>query len=467
MSTDVDTAAQAKGPKISKGVIAQFLRTNCRRQLYLSIHAPLRDKPLYDQLGIPPAAKWRPGLVSLTRSGRNLEDERFDELSIAFPDCLTNFKTTQGHTKGRNTALREMLSLGVGVPHLLIEGEFQSSALTNTFYDAIGIAPEVACTLPRLADLRPDIILAVTPNSAFLSERRPRQVRRDGSTEAIPLDDQRTWLIPIDIKRSEALNASYAIEVALYSILLALWLEETGLSDRYLVIDKPALWMLDPPGAKPLEELRSIPTDLRIAALLQRVEVVEFDQYVVSMRKIFRDDVVAVTAVPKWSELEPHVGPYCGMCDFYANPDWAPKDKITGQKESVHPEHCSVKVRDLDHLSRIPDVSRGMARTLIDDHVHSVTLLAGRLPEDPVFGKHNRLAAERRLLPQRATHLLAGTRGPTGRQCATLPRYSHLSAYIFVNFDAATGFTTGFSVFGNYRPPSSRSRLRTLGRGVG
>ena len=32
-------------PRVSKGVISQFLRTNCRRQLYLSIYAPLHAHP--------------------------------------------------------------------------------------------------------------------------------------------------------------------------------------------------------------------------------------------------------------------------------------------------------------------------------------------------------------------------------------------------------------------------------------
>ncbi len=438
-------------PKVSKGVISQFLRTSCRRQLYLSIYAPLRAQAPFATENLPPPAKWRPGIVALTRSGRSLESERFEELSKAFPERMVNF-SPKGKPQKTKSGLKDALIAGVKRPYIFMEGEFQASQLSQSFYEILGIGEGARAKMPMLADLRPDVIIALDPHSHVPSERRVRAVLADGATQTIASDDQRIWLLPIDIKRSEAINASYAIEVTLYAVLLALWLKRVGLADKYLVVDHPALWMLDPPDSKPLDSLVAIPAEARVAALMQRVEFVEFDQYAVSMRKIFREDLVAVASTAGWSKLEPHVGSYCGMCDFFANPSWAPKNKATGEKEPVHSEHCSNKVQDVDHLSRIPDVSRGMARTLSDGAVGTVSLLSTCPPDHAIFGTHNRLAAERRLLPQRATHLLAGTRAATGRQCATLPRFSHLSAYIFVNFDAATGFTTGLSVYGSYRP---------------
>ena len=62
-------------PRVSKGVISQFLRTNCRRQLYLSIYAPLHAHPDLQTLGLPPPAKWRPGIVALTCRGLSRTDE--------------------------------------------------------------------------------------------------------------------------------------------------------------------------------------------------------------------------------------------------------------------------------------------------------------------------------------------------------------------------------------------------------
>src|SRR5262245_10664354 len=111
-----------------------------------------------------------------------------------------------------------------------------------------------------------------------------------------------------------------------------------------------------------MSTLSAVPIAERIAMLLARLDLVEFDQYVISMRKIFREDLVDVATRPEWKTLTPHVGPYCGMCDFYAHAPWARKDPKTQVKETVHDEHCSVKVKADDLLSRIPDVSRGMAR---------------------------------------------------------------------------------------------------------
>lgn len=438
-------------PRVSKGVISQFLRTNCRRQLYLSIYAPLHAHPDLQALGLPPPAKWRPGIVALTRSGRDLEDERFDELEQSFPGAMRNFATKGRGKSGAKTAFRDALKNGVVAPYVFVEGEFQASSLSADFYRALGIDTDVAVHLPRLADLRPDVVLALESTAPLPQQRRARQVNPDGSTTSLTETDTRLRLLPIDIKRSEHINASYAIEVTLYAVLLALWIQHEGLSDKYVVIDQPALWTLDAPNATPMSTLSTVPITERMAALLARLEIVEFDQYVISMRKIFREDLVDVATRPEWTTLLPHVGPYCGMCDFYAHAPWARKDPKTQVKETVHAEHCSAKVEADDLLSRIPDVSRGMARTLGDAGVNTVHALSLQLPDAPVFQEHNRLAAERQLLPRRAAHLLAATRASTGRQCASLPRYSHLSAYIFLNFDAATGFTTGFSVYGNYR----------------
>lgn len=439
-------------PRVSKGVISQFLRTNCRRQLYLSIYAPWHAHPTFESRGMPPPAKWRPGIVALTRSGKELETDRFDELEQAFPGAMRNFASTTKGKAGAKTSFRDALKNGVVAPYVFVEGEFQASALSAVFYAALGIDPHTVGALPRLADLRPDVVLALEPGTPLPQHRRARQVHPDGSTSALPEGDTRLWLLPVDIKRSEHVNASYAIEATLYAVLLALWIQHEGLGDRYVVIDQPALWTLESPQAAPMSSLTAMPIAERIAALLSRVEIVEFDQYVISMRKIFREDLVAVATSPDWKALPLHVGPPCGMCDFFAHEPWSPRDKKTQQKLPIHPEHCSVKVASDDHLSRIPDVSRGMARTLGDAGVATVTTLSTQSPDASVFQSHNRLAAERRLLPERAKHLLAATRASTGRQCASLPRFAHLNAYLFLNFDAATGFTTGFAMYGNYRP---------------
>lgn len=439
-------------PRVSKGVISQFLRTNCRRQLYLSIYAPLHAHPALAALDLPPPAKWRPGIVALTRSGRDLEGERFAELEQAFPGSSRNFATKGKGKQGAKTAFRDALKNGVVAPYVFVEGEFQASQLSAEFFAALGIDTDIAAKLPRLADLRPDVVLALAPETPLPQLRRARQVNPDGSTSPLSADDGRLRLLPVDIKRSEHVNASYAIEVTLYAVLLALWIQHEGLANRYVVIDQPALWTLDAPNSAPLSNLSTVPLAERMSALLARLSIVEFDQYVISMRKIFREDLVDVATRADWNELTPHVGPYCGMCDFYAHEPWARKDPKTQLKEPVHLQHCSSKVKSDDLLSRIPDISRGMARTLSDAGVSTVKKLSEQSPDADIFQQHNRLAAERQLLPRRASHLLTATRASTGRQCASLPRYSHLSAYVFLNFDAATGFTTGFSVYGSYRP---------------
>lgn len=444
---------KGSGPKISKGVISQYLRTDCKRQLFLSIFAPLRDEAPWSGLGLPSPAKWRPGIVSITKEGRDLESRRFDEIAAVFQGCVRNFKvdTKKEAVKAQGSFL-DVLSNGVGSPYLMVEGEFEASALTNAFYSVLGIPAEKAAQLPRLANLRPDIIVALPADWAFPGERRVREVLPNGDAREFGEADARIRLMPVDIKHAEHMNASYAIEVTLYSVLLALWLEVHQLQHQYAVVDCPALWTLDKAGVPLLTSLKDKPLAVRVHGFLERLEVVEFDQYVVSMLKIFREDLMEVCTLPNWQVLEPHVGSYCGMCDFFAHAAWAPKNKETGERKIPEPEHCSIKVKELEHLSQVPELSRGMARTLADSGVTTVGHLCDELPESPKFQNHNRLQAERRILPRRAQCLRDGINDNTGRQCATLPKFSHVSAYITLNFDAATGLTTGMAVYGNYLP---------------
>lgn len=58
-------------PRFSKSVLAQFLRTDCRRQLRLQLSKGIQAE--IDAQGMPPRQPQRPGFADVAESGREWE----------------------------------------------------------------------------------------------------------------------------------------------------------------------------------------------------------------------------------------------------------------------------------------------------------------------------------------------------------------------------------------------------------
>src|SRR5581483_743393 len=130
-----------------------------------------------------------------------------------------------------------------------------------------------------ISDLRPDVIRAVEPAPSH------REVLPSGKTRPlVATSDRRTHLQIIDIKHAEHLHSSYAAELVFYASVFALWLRQAGLDDRYVVIDRPAIWT----RRTAAQRLRANPAELqalteheRLLLVESELEVVQFDQYAI------------------------------------------------------------------------------------------------------------------------------------------------------------------------------------------
>lgn len=70
--------------KLSKSKFSMYLRTQCDRELYLSLFSS--DPATLKAAGIPIPLKSRPGVQLITASGKEFEFEQYDQLITSLPN---------------------------------------------------------------------------------------------------------------------------------------------------------------------------------------------------------------------------------------------------------------------------------------------------------------------------------------------------------------------------------------------
>src|SRR6185503_7095828 len=257
----------------------------------------------------------------------------------------------------------------------------------------------------------------------------------------------------IDVKHAHEANPSYEAEVVLYAMMLANWLEYEGFSDRFFVSTKLGLWTragaakgalqdaIDD-GSKTLTEI--------IEAVRGEVSPINLPIYVQSIRRFFSDRIPSVvrTGLADWRSLDWHVNPKCASCDWLGFREWlSPKDR---QLLDANPDHyCFSRAEVVDHVSRLPLITRGSRRVLAADGISSVAAVAGTSGAEAVYSKHSRLKTDRRAIPGFATALANNeTSLDPDRTDGALSRRSNLTLFVTVNFDPGSGLLTGLGLQG-------------------
>jgi len=81
--------------RLSKSKFSMYLRTQCDRELYLSLFS--NDPKGLKGAGIPIPLKSRPGVQLITNSGKDFEYEQYDQLILALPQHVIH--KSNGRTK--------------------------------------------------------------------------------------------------------------------------------------------------------------------------------------------------------------------------------------------------------------------------------------------------------------------------------------------------------------------------------
>lgn len=434
--------------RISKSTLSMFLRTKCDRELYLSLH---EDSEL-DANGMPVPLQARPGIGVLQTAGRDFEDERNDQLILAFGSLVMYQPDKGGANKPVKAPLASLLGKVTALPSILLQGKFEPSAFQNAVMANIGLQPAQVAQVPRIAGLIPDIIVV---RQATLDDE---EVGADGCRRPIdPTTETRRALSIIDVKHTSEANPSYSAEVALYAIFLANWIVDQGLQNSYFVTIRSYLWTRFKQGQSALDALMSgsspATPNQYLDALIADSEDANLRFYLPTVLHFFREDLLRVITIGDasangWENLEWHVDGRCSACDWLGHEKWAnSKDKARIAAQPAH--YCYPAAKLTGHLSQIAGMTRGARKTLQINAIQDTAGAASAPPAHPAFQQHSHLKKERSRIPVRAQALISSTTSvDSSAVLASLAPWPQLHVAITVNFDPSAGLLTGLSIFG-------------------
>lgn len=425
-------------PYLKKQCLAQYIRTGCLRQLRLNLTPPERCAAERAAQAMPDEQPPRPGLEYLRLQGEDWQAEKLADLTEAFgPGMIVGQRTVtpNGRVRYAKQALTDALRDAVA-DRFLVEAEY---TVTSTFERALGIEGHRGTFRLEYASVRPDIIQVLPQGQGG------RAVTPRGDIEFLSAEDARLGLRVIDVKLTAEPSPSYFAEIAYYAMVLAAWLEECGLADRFVVVPNSAVW----PGSHDRSALVIGLRDAQRAGVVlstsqlrdfleSDLEPLPFEVFAPRVRRFLNRDVPEALAVPSWTDLEWHVNARCKGCEYLGH-DYLDR---SGQP-TARPDHCLPTARAQDHLSRVAFISRGSRIALQDGAVTTVSELSLRAPDDRVFGTHQSLRAMRTVVSSRARSLRNDTAqiADDSGTSAVMPRWADLRVYVTVDFDVGSAIT--------------------------
>lgn len=432
---------------LSKSKFSMYLRTQCERELYLSL---FRNNPAsLGSSGIPIPLKSRPNVQIITKSGREFEREQFEELQRAIPDyviCNPSFA---------NINLEEALQLASN-PSFIIQPEFEPESFKNFAFSNLGIPDNDQTIIPQLSGLRPDALFIHN------SSQGEYEILPDGSRKRVESGDSRLGISVIDLKNISEANASYSAEVCLYAFFLANWIHFQGatFSHHYFVSDRIYLWKhVEMPEFNRVLNLNEGNDPIkRIEALLRDLEegLVNYLIYMPSVRKFFKEDLPRVIRngdTNGWRAVEYHVNSKCSACDWLGNPDWLNSSDL--EYYASNPDHyCLNCAESSDHLSKMPLLSKGASLTLSSEGHQKISDLTEFSSSTDVLKKHTILKRNRKNIGRRANSIVNSiSQTDNTSRIPSLASNVNAQFSIVVNFDSGSGFLTGIAIRGILFPP--------------
>ncbi len=439
-------------PVVGKHSLSQFIRTNCLRQLAFNLYPDNNDyAQKRAQLQMPYPQSPRPGLPQVQEAGEKWQAEKLSDLTQTFgPQSIVGSPYTLASGQIRYKPIELAVHLQSTIPtKFIVESTF---GIGNTFQQALGIASHTTQYSLQYGELRPDII-EVLHAGTF-----PSLISADGTVSPLPSGDARRQLRIIDIKLSAEPSPAYFAEVTFYSMALAGWLNDQGLSAQFVVVPNAAVWPGTHEASKLVQETRqaqaqgiTATTSQLWKAMQEDLEGSPFEVFAFRVRRFFQSDLPMALA-KHWSNLDFHVDNRCSFCEYLG--EERPASQLD-PKVAPHPNHCLPLALSQDHLSRVAFVSQGARLSLNHAGVGQVNSLAQRLGNDPVFDTHQTLRATRTVVAGRASSLQSGTvsiPAQTGSS-ASMPKWADLRIFLSVDFDIGSAITVAFGLKAFWHEP--------------
>ncbi|MGK5023092.1 AAA domain-containing protein [Janthinobacterium sp. LB2P10] len=430
-------------PKLSKRTLSLYIKSDCERRFALDLfNHDTKDSAKRIALGMPARQPTRPGFDQVARAGDEWQFEKVQDLQRAFGKSKIIWKPAPTAKQPWNIDHQDLLGVLTSAPthSFLVESQF---AFAPAFKAQFGLdALERGKHKLRFARLRPDLIYVGS------HETDVDEICVTGEIIPRPPGDSRIGLRVLDIKLTSEPSAAYFAETVLYSIGLAGWLIETGLSAKYFVRADPSVW----PGsyeASPLlkaeDQARRAGRVASIQELLDgleaEIEIAPADVFTPRLRNILEQTLPHILdSSTSWDALPWDVTARCRNCD-YLGMHW-------GAAKEPDPGLCIPKAKSVDHLSRVAFVPRGAYRKLRANDIAQVSHLGKSADGHPAFESHPQLRAHRGIVKGRASSLACGMSGIANASAtsAVLPAWPKARIFLVAEFDPSSAISVAFAL---------------------
>lgn len=434
----------------------------------LDLYARDRDRL---EANAPPKDSRRPGLALLTRQGKTYERAKFRELEDIFPDLIVRGGLKE--FQAEEDRAFQTINLADHIDRLgdfefALEAEYQvTESFTqanrlNDLLDGTAVAGRAPLTIEGV---RPDIIHLVPAEGAAR-----RVIGANGRLEVLQRGDRRRGLRIIDIKISGVPSPAHFSELAYYGMALAGWVQDTGRSDRFVVLADAAIW----PGSHDGSTMHKLDREDRQNNVVQRdlhrylggleedLEAMPPEVVLGRVRRFLTVDLREVLAVPNWQDLSWHIDNRCSGCD-YLGYRWSRHDDEAAEMggpggDAPDQRYCWPMAEQVGHLSRVAGLTEGAAGKLREAAVVNVTSVSALQVGNVVFETHQALRAKRTVLRERAvalTNQAAANIPNRAGTSAVLPRFADIRVSISADFDLGSGLTFAVGYRINYGVPNA------------
>lgn len=435
--------------RFGKNVLSQYLRTGCDLALYLTLFT---DREL-ESAGLPTPLEARPGVGTLRDAGFEQEALIFSRLEQGFGcRCLGERPVRAGDRWGHQP-LEEQLDAATDLPCILIQPKFDLEGGRNAALSHLGVAAEDLALMPRFEGFIPDVAIVEAPAIGMY------KLTATGDRLPVSEGESRLSIALVDVKHAQQANPSYEAEVALYGILLANWLVNNGLDQRFFVNSELCLWTGGGTRQDTFQQALATGTSepsLLLQAMRTELSSINLPIYVQAIRRFFAERLPRVIRIGRddWTELDWHVGPKCASCDWLGFEGWlGARDR---SKVAANPcYYCVSRASYEDHLSRLPLITHGSRRVLEAEGFQTVNQVAATTGTESVYALHTKLKADRRSIPGFANAIVSSVPSiDPDRPDGMLARYADLDVFLCVNFDPGSGLLTGLGLQASFRQPS-------------
>lgn len=324
--------------RVDRRVFARDYRRQCDLALFLSLFS--REDA--EEAGLPVALTEPRGMLD---GGRIHEfTRRVNHLRALLGDQCIGLSPRQMGEEWPAERLSSQLARAVEPPSLLIKPAFElASAARHRTLARLGVPDDAISLLPPFGPSTPDIILlesATTTRACMAGNGDIVPLAEDDRRLALSLVDTLFFLVPMDDRSRKA-------AVAFDAVLLANWLIEEGLDDRFFVSHQVLLWADDfarQQWTKTTTLGASSDPQTVVDSLRQQVNAIYLRPCIDAIRQFFvaRLPRVMRTASEGWTRLEWRLGSRCDGCRFLGADRWL----IDSDRRRVvsKPDHyCSLR----------------------------------------------------------------------------------------------------------------------------